>query len=70
MTFFNQRFHIAVEECQQQGSDVGSVHVRVGHDYDLVVTELFNIKILLSIQGVIDALTVAENAERLKEAEL
>ena len=32
--------HLAVEEGQQQGADVGAVDVGVGHDDDAVVTQL------------------------------
>lgn len=30
---------VAEEECQEQGADVGTVHVSVGQDDDLVVAE-------------------------------
>ena len=43
----DQRFHVAVEEGHQQGLDVGPVHVRVGHDDDLVIAELVEGGLLL-----------------------
>ncbi len=38
--------HLAVEEGQQQGADVGAVHVRVGHDDDAVVAQLVGVEIV------------------------
>ena len=35
---FNQRTHIAEKEGQEQGPDVGPVHVGVSHDNDLMIT--------------------------------
>ena len=39
MAALDQIGHLAVEEGQQQGTDVGAVHVRVGHDDDAVVAQ-------------------------------
>ena len=36
--------HLAVEEGEQQGADVGAVHVRVGHQDDAVVAQLSGLK--------------------------
>lgn len=30
--------HIAIEECQQQCTDMGAVHVGIGHDNDFMIT--------------------------------
>ena len=43
--------HLAVEERQQQGADVGAVHVGVGHDDDLVVTQFGGVEIFLPNAG-------------------
>ncbi|MPM16070.1 hypothetical protein SDC9_62444 [bioreactor metagenome] len=40
--------HLAVEQGQEQGSDVRTVDVRVGHDDDAVVTQLFDVEIVLA----------------------
>ena len=42
----DQLGHLAVEEGQQQGADVGAVHVRVGHDDDAVVAELVGVEVV------------------------
>jgi hypothetical protein len=36
----DEALHLAVEEREQEGADVGAVHVGVGHDDDLVVAGL------------------------------
>ena len=36
-TRLNQRTHVTVEQSQQQGTDVGAVHVRIGHHNDLAI---------------------------------
>ena len=42
----DQLGQLAVEERQQQRADVGSVHVRVGHDDDAVVAQLLDVEVL------------------------
>ena len=37
--------HVAIEECQQQYSYVASVYIGIGHTYDFVVSELFDVKL-------------------------
>ncbi len=44
----HQLWHLAVEEGEQQGADVGAVHVRVGHQDDLVVAEVLDLELLLA----------------------
>ena len=43
--------HVATEEGEQQGADVGAVDVGIGHDHDLVVTDLLDVEraVLLAI---------------------
>ena len=43
-TRLNQRTHVTVEQSQQQGTDVGAVHVRIGHHNDLAVAGRVQIK--------------------------
>ena len=45
VTVFDQRTHVAEQQCQQQGGNVGAVHIGVGHNHDLVVTQLSKLKI-------------------------
>ena len=42
----DQRPHPAVHEGQDQGADVGSVNIGVGHDDDLVITGLLGLELL------------------------
>ena len=46
MAVFNERQHLAVEKGEQQGADMGAVHVGIGHDDDLVIAQFFQIKFL------------------------
>ena len=46
VTTFHQLLLVTVEEGEQQGADVGTVHVGVGHDHDSVVTEVLHIEVL------------------------
>ncbi len=39
MAMFDQFREVAEEQRQQQGLDVGAVHVRIGHDDDLAVAQ-------------------------------
>ena len=41
---FDQGRHVAAEERQQQGADVGAVHVGIGHDDDLVIADLVDVE--------------------------
>jgi hypothetical protein len=43
--------HLAIEQRQQQGTDVRAVDVRVGHDDDAVVAQLFDVEIVLADAG-------------------
>ena len=54
---FHQLGHLAVEEGQEQGADVGAVHVGVGHDDDAVVAQLGNIEVVVAgaATGLADA---------------
>src|SRR5471032_1787323 len=42
----DQLRHLAVEQGQQQGADVGAVDVRIGHDDDAVVAQLFDVEFI------------------------
>ena len=46
VTALHQLLLVAVEEGEQQGADVGAVHVGVGHDHDPVVTEVLHVEVL------------------------
>ena len=46
MALLDERAHIAEEEGQHQGADVRTVHIRIGHDEHLVVTQLGDVKFL------------------------
>ncbi|MNN11567.1 hypothetical protein D3C81_1245300 [compost metagenome] len=43
--------HLTIEERQQQRPDVRAVHVRVGHDDDAVVAQLFQVVVVLADAG-------------------
>ena len=45
MSLFDKLGHKPVQECEHQGTDMGAVHVGIGHDDDLVVSELAQIKV-------------------------
>src|SRR5213082_1389548 len=47
----NQLFHVPEEKCQQQRADVRTVHVRVGHQNNLVIAQLAGVKIVLADAG-------------------
>ena len=47
MAFFDELRHLPVEKCHEQGSDMGTVHIGVRHDDDLVVAQFFQIEIRL-----------------------
>jgi len=43
--------HLAVEKGQEQGADMRSVHVGIGHDDDLVVADLLDVELVLADTG-------------------
>ena len=45
MPFRDQRFHVPVEEREQQGRNMGAVHVRIGHDDDFSVPCLADVEV-------------------------
>ena len=47
----DQLRHLAVEQGQQQGADVGAVDVRVGHDDDAVVAQLVDVEFVRADRG-------------------
>ena len=46
MALIDQLRHEPVEQGQQQGGDMGAVHIGVSHDHDLVVTQFGDVKII------------------------
>ena len=44
MAMLYQWLHIAVEEGQEQGSDMGTIHIRICHNDNLIVAELGQVK--------------------------
>jgi hypothetical protein len=48
MAALDQLRHLPEEEGQQQGADMGAVHVGVGHDDDLVVAQLVGVELVLA----------------------
>src|SRR6185312_8086943 len=51
MAALDQLRHLPVEEGQQQGADVRTIDVRIGHDDDAVVTQLVGIEFILADSG-------------------
>ncbi len=51
MAALDQLGHLAIKEGEQQGADVGTVHVRVGHDDNAVVAQLVGIVFILADAG-------------------
>ena len=45
VTVLDQVGHLAVEEGQQQGADMGAVDIGVGHDDDLVIAQLVEVEL-------------------------
>ena len=46
MAFFNNLWHETIEECHNQCVDVRTIDVGIGHDDNLVVTQLVGISLL------------------------
>ena len=44
MPAFDQVRHVAAEKCQQQGANVRSIDVGVGHDDDFVIADFLDVK--------------------------
>ena len=51
MAVVDQIRHVPVEECQQQGADVGAVDVGVGHDDDPAVAQLGDVELVAPDPG-------------------
>src|SRR2546426_9061360 len=45
MPIRNQRLHVAKEEGEQEGADVGTVYVGVAHDHDTPVAQLGQVEV-------------------------
>src|SRR5690606_7591184 len=48
---FDELPHVAEEEGEEERADVGAVHVRVGHDDDLVVPRVLDVELVLADPG-------------------
>ena len=46
MSFKDQFRHKAVEQRQEQCRDMGTVHVRISHDDDLIITQFADVKVI------------------------
>ena len=45
MAFFNEFAHLRVKECDEQGGDVRTVNISIGHDNNAFITELGKMKV-------------------------
>ena len=43
--------HLAVEEGQEQGADVGSIDIGIGHNDNLMIAQLIDIEIITDISS-------------------
>ena len=50
-----EAFHLAVEEGEQQGADVGAVHIGIGHDDDFVVAGFLDVEAADGVAAFADA---------------
>ena len=48
VTPLHQFRHLAVEESEQQGADMRTIHVSVRHEDDLVVAQVFDLELILA----------------------
>ena len=46
MALLNERAHIAEEEGEHQGADVGAIHIGIGHDEHFIVAQLGDIELV------------------------
>ena len=46
MSLIDKLRHKTVEQCQKQSRDMCTIHICIGHDHDLVIAKLGNIKIV------------------------
>ena len=46
MSLKNQLWHKPIEKCQKQGADMRTVHIGIGHNDNLVVAKLADIKVV------------------------
>ena len=51
MAALDQFPHLAEEKGEQQSADMRAVHVRIGHDDDLVVAQLVGVEVLAADAG-------------------
>ncbi len=43
---FDKGAHLPKKECENQGPDMGTIHIRVGHDDDLSIAAFFGVELL------------------------
>ena len=48
MSPFNQFAHLTEEKRQQQGTNVGSINIRVGHDDNAVISQLIRVEFVFA----------------------
>ena len=46
MAFINQLRHKPVEKCQKKGADMRTIHIGIGHNDNLVVAQLADVKVV------------------------
>ena len=51
MSTFNELWHLAIEESQEQGANVRAVHIGIGHDDDAVIAQLLRLVFILANTG-------------------
>ena len=51
MSALDQLLHVTEEEGEQQGADVRSIHVGVGHEDDLAIAQLAGIEVVFANAG-------------------
>ena len=51
MAFSYKIGHESVQEGEHQGADMSSVNIGIRHYYDLVITEFFNIKVIMDTRS-------------------
>ncbi len=51
MAFFDQVRHEAEEKGEQQGANMAAIHIRIGHDDDLAVTQAIDIEVVTNVRA-------------------
>ena len=45
MAVLDDLWHLTIEKCENQGSDMGPIHIRIRHDNDFMIAKFLNLKI-------------------------